>query len=394
DYDEAFAALVAGYRRLGSRDFGLEGAWHAGLRELESAVDATGNAALQRDLLQLRCDEKEYLIRGDELSLQSVHRRSEVLRDAFRRTLPDQAAALQARLDRYLRDLAAFHGAAQEIGLDENVGLQGKFRTAAHDIEPIVAQVVERASAEHQAATGRLMGGIVVATVLLSVLLSSTFFLTQSARVRSRHLAETASDLTRSNAELQQFAYVASHDLQEPLRAVAGCVQLLQQRCEGKLDARSDELIRHSVEGCVRMQTLIEDLLTLSRIGTRAKPLIPVDAGKVLQAALDNLAVPLKESGATVTQDALPTLPLDPTQMLQVFQNLIGNAIKFRSKSPPLIHVGAVREEKGWRFSVRDNGIGIEPQYFERIFRVFQRLHTRDEYPGSGIGLAVCEKIV
>src|SRR6185436_14744612 len=169
---------------------------------------------------------------------------------------------------------------------------------AAHEIEPIVTAAVERASVEYRAAMQRLLGGILVATLLLSALLSTTFFLTRAARVRSRHLAETASDLTRSNAELQQFAYVASHDLQEPLRAVAGCVQLLEQRAKGKLDDRCDEYIRHAVEGCLRMQTLIEDLLALSRIGARAKPPAAVDAGPVLATAIANLEVPLRESGA------------------------------------------------------------------------------------------------
>jgi len=142
------------------------------------------------------------------------------------------------------------------------------------------------------------------------------------------------------------------------------------------------------------MQTLIEDLLTLSRVETQSKPPVRTDCGAVLQAALDNLEVPIRESGAIITHDAMPFVTLDPGQLLQVFQNLLGNAIKFRSRRTPNIHIGAVRHLDGWRFSVRDNGIGIDRQYFERIFRIFQRLHTREEYPGSGIGLSVCEKIV
>jgi light-regulated signal transduction histidine kinase (bacteriophytochrome) len=142
------------------------------------------------------------------------------------------------------------------------------------------------------------------------------------------------------------------------------------------------------------MQTLIEDLLTLSRVNSKARPPVGTSFEDVLRVATDNLAVPIQESGAVITHDPLPTVAVDPTQMVQVFQNLLGNAIKFRSQKPPAIHVGAQRHPDGWRFSVRDNGIGIERQYFDRIFRVFQRLHTREEYPGSGIGLAVCEKIV
>jgi signal transduction histidine kinase len=393
-YDESFGFLVADYHRLGIRDLGLEGAWHAGLAELGRAVTATKDPALERDLIQLRCDEKEYLLEASERSLQVVRQSTETLRESVHRALPDRASALQDKFDRYLKDLASYHAERVSIGFNENLGLQSVFRAAAHDIEPLVNDVFDLASQEYASATHRLKGGIAIATLLLSALLSSTFYLTRAARVQSRRLSESASELSRSNTELQQFAYVASHDLQEPLRAVAGCVQLLQSRSQDQLDPKSLDLIRHSVEGCVRMQTLIEDLLTLSRIGTRLQPRLPVDANQILQSALDNLAVPMKESGAAVTHDELPTIFMDPTQLLQVFQNLIGNAIKFRGPASPIIHVSAARQEGAWRFAVRDNGIGMESQYFERIFRVFQRLHTREEYPGSGIGLAVCKKIV
>jgi len=207
-------------------------------------------------------------------------------------------------------------------------------------------------------------------------------------------LKQANTELARSNAELQEFAYVASHDLQEPLRAVAGCVELLQERVHGLLDAKGEELITHTVEGTFRMQTLIEDLLALSRVVTRARPASATDSGKVLQEVLANLAAAIRESGAEVTHGVLPTLTVDSTQLLQLFQNLLSNAIKFRGTEPPRVHVSATREAGGWRFSVKDNGIGIEPQYFERIFRIFQRLHTRREYEGNGIGLAVCKKIV
>ncbi|HVR87038.1 MAG TPA: ATP-binding protein [Planctomycetota bacterium] len=393
-YDDSFGRLVENYHRLGFREFGLEGVWHADLADLDRAVAGAENAGLERDLLRLHCAEKEYLMEADERSLHAIRQSLERFRDTLRRSAPDQASALQERLDRYLQDLSAYHAVRETIGLSEDLGLQSAFRTAAHDIEPIVSGVFDHASGDYTGAIRRMRGGIAVATLLLSALLSSTFYLTRAARVQSHRLSESASELSRSNTELQQFAYVASHDLQEPLRAVAGCVQLLQARSQDKLDSKSQELIRHSVEGCVRMQTLIEDLLTLSRIGTREQPRVAVDSGSVLQAAIDNLAVPIQESGAVVTHDDLPTITIDPTQMLQLFQNLIGNAIKFRGPASPLIHVGASRQEGAWRFEVRDNGIGIESKYFERIFRVFQRLHTREEYPGSGIGLAVCQKIV
>lgn len=209
-----------------------------------------------------------------------------------------------------------------------------------------------------------------------------------------RALLERSEDLARSNADLEQFAYVASHDLQEPLRAVAGSVQLLQRRYRDQLDQAALEYIGHAVDGSVRMQQLIDDLLAFSRVGTRGETLAPASAGQALDRALHNLSVAIQESGAVVTQGPLPTLPADAAQLSSLFQNLISNAIKFRGPRPPRIHVGATREGDVWTFTVSDNGIGIESRYFARIFGVFQRLHTRREYAGTGIGLAICRKIV
>jgi PAS domain S-box-containing protein len=209
-----------------------------------------------------------------------------------------------------------------------------------------------------------------------------------------RSNAEKA-ELERSNAELEQFSYVASHDLQEPLRAVAGCVQLLQARYRGQLDARADELIMHALEGTRRMETLIRDLLTFSRVGTQARPAETVDCRDVIGRVLEDLSVSIAESGARIEVGELPTIHADPIQLAQLFQNLIGNAIKFRATGrAATIHVSAVRAAGEWTFSVTDNGIGIEERQFERIFRVFQRLHTRKQYQGTGIGLAICKKIV
>jgi PAS domain S-box-containing protein len=223
--------------------------------------------------------------------------------------------------------------------------------------------------------------------------LASIIDITERKRAE-QELRRFTDELQRSNRELAQFAYVASHDLQEPLRAISGCVQLLQQRYEKKLDERADELIQHAVSGTGRMQALINDLLTYSRVGTRTKPFEQCDLSRPLREALANLDLAIKECGAQVVADQMPVLDADPTQLTQLFQNLIANALKFRGDREPLIHVGAERKSGGQLVYVRDNGIGIEPQYFERIFGVFQRLHSRSKYPGNGIGLALCRKIV
>jgi PAS domain S-box-containing protein len=203
-----------------------------------------------------------------------------------------------------------------------------------------------------------------------------------------------AQELARSNEELQQFAYVASHDLQEPLRMVASYTQLLARRYKGKLDSDADEFIGYAVDGVNRMQRLIQDLLTYSRVGTRAHEFKPIDSGHALEKALANLKAAVDETGATLVQGKLPPVMADETQLIQLFQNLVGNALKFHGQSPPRVLVEAEREGPMWRFTVEDNGIGIEPQYYERIFIIFQRLHGKEEYAGTGIGLAICKKIV
>jgi PAS domain S-box-containing protein len=201
-------------------------------------------------------------------------------------------------------------------------------------------------------------------------------------------------DLERSNNELEQFAYVASHDLQEPLRMMSSYTQLLARRYRGRLDADADEFIAFAVDGANRMQKLINDLLAYSRVGTRGKGFEPTDCTGVLDQAIANLKAAIEESGAVVTHDPLPIVMADNLQLVQLFQNLIGNAIKFHGKEPLRVHVSAGQKENEWVISVRDNGIGIDHQYAERIFVIFQRLHTKEEYPGTGIGLAICKKIV
>jgi len=207
-------------------------------------------------------------------------------------------------------------------------------------------------------------------------------------------LKRTAEELERSNAELEQFAYIASHDLQEPLRMVASYTQLLAKRYKSKLDSDADDFIEYVVDGASRMRVLIDDLLTYSRIGTRGRPFEPTDCEAVFERVFANLQMAIYESGAVVTHDHLPMVTADPSQLEQLLQNLISNAIKFHSEEPPRVHVSAEENATEWLFSVRDNGIGIDPEYANRIFVIFQRLHGRGEYPGTGIGLAVCNKIV
>jgi light-regulated signal transduction histidine kinase (bacteriophytochrome) len=213
-------------------------------------------------------------------------------------------------------------------------------------------------------------------------------------RQAREELVRRTNELSRSNRELEQFAYVASHDLQEPLRMVASYTQLIAQRYREKLDADADEFIGYVVDGATRMQALINDLLTLSRVSTRDTAFDKIDSKAALDKALGNLKLAIEETGARIVCGSLPMLNADGTQLTQLFQNLIGNAIKFRGDNPPCIEIGAEQQDEEWVFHVRDNGIGIAPEYFERIFLLFQRLHGRHEYPGTGIGLTLCKKIV
>jgi len=216
-----------------------------------------------------------------------------------------------------------------------------------------------------------------------------------ASKEAEKHLAETVAELKRSNEELQQFAYVSSHDLQEPLRMVSSYTQLLAKRYKGRLDSDADEFIAFAVDGCNRMKGLIQDLLAYSRAGTTGRALGQVSGKDALQEALENLKITIAQSGAVVTQDSLPDLRTDKMQLTQVFQNLVGNAIKYRSAEVPRVHVSSTKNgDHEWIFSVRDNGLGIAPQYFERIFILFQRLHGRNEFEGTGIGLAICKKVL
>ncbi len=218
--------------------------------------------------------------------------------------------------------------------------------------------------------------------------------LEELVKQRTSELEKKTHELARSNTDLQQFAYAASHDLQEPLRTVAGFVKLLEKRYKGRLDEQADEFIKYTCDGVERMQLLIKDLLIYSQVDTRERIFGPTNCAVALESAIRSLRSAIEENGTYVTYDSLPTVMADASQMSRLFQNLIGNAIKFHNGKPVRVHVSAERKGDEWIFSIRDNGIGIDPNQAERIFVIFKRLHSREEYPGTGIGLAICKRIV
>jgi signal transduction histidine kinase len=209
-----------------------------------------------------------------------------------------------------------------------------------------------------------------------------------------KELEQKSQDLARSNLELEQFAYAASHDLKEPLLAITIDLKLLRKRYESKLDSEANRFIADTIDEANQMQTLINDMLSYSRVGISGKPFVRTDCDAVLKRSLNNLRIPLEQSGAVVTRDDLPEVMADPIQLSQLLQNLINNAMKFHGGEKPRIHISAERKGKEWVFSVSDNGIGIPAEYHEKVFEMFQRLHDKKGYPGSGIGLATCKKIV
>jgi PAS domain S-box-containing protein len=330
---------------------------------------------------------------------------------ALAQAAPDMVFVID-REDRvqYLNDFAARQfgmNAEEAIGKPRAVLFPG----AAGEQQQLHLQQVMKTGAPHQSESSIRLGA---REVWLSTWLvpmrdqagQATAVMGVSRDITQRKQAEDqlrafSLDLERSNKELEQFAYVASHDLQEPLRMVASYVQLLARRYRGKLDADADAFIGFAVDGASRMQDMINDLLAISRVGTRGKPFAKTPLDDVLYDVLENLKIVLAESGAEVTHEPLPTVMGDSVQLGQLLQNLIANAIKFRGDEPPRVHI-SVRREGGdmragratWVFSIHDNGIGMDPQYFDRVFLIFQRLHSREEYPGTGIGLAISRKIV
>jgi signal transduction histidine kinase len=295
--------------------------------------------------------------------------------------------------------------AAQDNMIQDTLPRLRAYHDAWSEYVDFERAAMDRTAAENarsSAAIQRAMLSLIVLSVVLAASIGAffTWSITRGVAVLEQLVATRTSELTKvnaalasSNAELEKFAYVASHDLQEPLRMVASYTQLLARRYKGKLDADADEFIGFAVDGASRMQQLILDLLSYSRLTTKGKPLELTDSQEACETAVANLRQSIADSGAVVEIGKLPRVWADKTQLTQLFQNLIGNAIKYRNEHKPEIHVYAEAEENRWVYAVRDNGIGIDPQYVERIFEMFQRLHTREEYPGTGIGLAICRKI-
>ncbi len=300
-------------------------------------------------------------------------------------------------------------GAEKLFGYSSSEALGESLRMLLPDVRAdeesdILARIVRGESVEHfETVRVRKDGKNVDVSVTISPIRDSSGAIVGASKIArditarkraEKKLAEKMEELARSNAELEQFAYIASHDLQEPLRMVAAYTQLLAERYRGWLDADAEQFISYASEGALRMQALIQDLLAFSRVGRNCAACVPVDCEAALEEVLLTLGPAMQESGAVVTHAALPVVWANRSHLTQVFQNLIGNAIKFRGKEPPAISVQAEKAGPQWLFSVSDSGIGIAPEQAGNIFVVFQRLHTRTEYPGNGIGLAICKKII
>jgi signal transduction histidine kinase len=372
---------------------------------------------LEVGILLLVAGQKDYLITGDPLY--------STLYDQAHRSIPvalDELAGFNfakmglstpnvpiaelvtdrvAELDRNMAE-ARNVGRAEAMHTTRTGGVSPIMKTLHVEMVDLreEASVMVREKQDHAHSRAYKTIGIVTIGLLLSGGLAATSAAMLRREIIARRAAEDQSrerqaELARSNAELEQFASIASHDLQEPLRMVSSYTQLLRRRYADKLDAEANEFIGYAVDGAKRMQLLIIDLLQFSRIASRAKPMEPVDLELALDDTLKDLEVRIEDCSGTVTHDPLPTVRADPVQIRQLLLNLIGNGLKFQPLGgKPAVRLSASCEGRLWRFGVRDNGIGIDPQYFKNLFQIFKRLHTSTEYPGTGIGLALCKKIV
>lgn len=279
----------------------------------------------------------------------------------------------------------------QEIEVDD-------IRKVISEMQEEESQNLRQRSKEGIAKSQRTIFLIIFVSVLAFLPVAVASFIIKRDILRRKHaekaMAELTGELTRSNKELERFAHMASHDLQEPLRIVSNYTQLLAKRYKGRLDAEADEYMAYAVSGAHRMQQLIESLLNYSKVDMNGQEEAVVDCETALKQAIGNLGPVIEKNGAAITHDPLPKVVASESQITQLFQNLIDNAVKFRRDEAPRVHISAAKDKGEWVFGVKDNGIGIDPQYFERIFIIFQRLHSPADYPGIGMGLAVCKRIV
>ncbi|MFQ5650071.1 MAG: ATP-binding protein [bacterium] len=311
----------------------------------------------------------------------------------------------ELRIIRANRSFYTTFGLAPEKTLNQFLGALGHGEWNEPELLVQLKQIITAEGLLENYEVTQSFNGVGAKTLLLSarrinqkdvqtnLILLAMFDVTEQ-NLAQQELARRADELARSNAELEQFAYIASHDLQEPLRMVSSYCQLLKRRYQDKLDADANEFIEFAVDGAKRMQTLINDLLEYSRVGTCGQPFQPTDCGKVVEQALDNLRLSIDDCEARIQKSRMPMVLADEIQLVQLFQNLVANALKFRKGKAPDIAIKARRKNGTWIFSVKDTGIGIEQEFLQRIFVIFQRLHNPRNYPGTGIGLAICKKIV
>lgn len=376
---------------------------------LVSLMDVTTTAEMQRDLIE-RVSRLDRQLREEHVRAAVALRDSE---ERFR-SLFEQApigmavAGLDGRFQQvnpaFARMLGYRVDEANELGWDDLLQNESTPGAAVYRLASLAQSVPAQSPALQADARFRRKDGctIDVQWSLLIVRDSQGGPACQIGQIvdisrrkaDERKLRECATTLDRSNRDLQEFAYVASHDLQEPLRMVKSYLELLSRRYDEQLDSDAREFISYALDGAGRMQQLVAGLLAYARVGTQPNDVTSVDAGASLQAALANLHVAISESGARISADTMPRLDADGLMMTQLFQNLLSNAIKFRSDEPPRIHVGARQSGTGWEFRVTDNGIGLSPEYAPRAFQLFQRLHSQSKYPGAGLGLSICKRIV
>lgn len=381
---------------------------------LNEELDLLDGRTFQRDYIPVFVGEKQlghlwhYRDISEQMSIQHQLRDERNYLDRLQNALGD--AVFVVRMPERIID-AVNEAITQILGYrpEELISRHTEILYASHEEYQAFGEIIDEGISGHKEVIHSPLnlksreGTVVPCEVTVSFLRGEDGAITQvigvlrdvSDRIESEEqLSKAMIELERSNKDLEQFAYAVSHDLQEPLRMVSSYVELLSRRYEGRLDSDADDFIGYATDGAARMKSMIEDLLAYSRVGTRGEPFASVEAESALESALANLHNLIEENGATITHSILPHVDADESQLVQLFQNLIGNAIKFRGGPPPAIHVASVKQDGFYLFSVRDNGIGIDSSHQEQVFQVFQRLHNRDKYPGTGIGLAICKRVI